>query len=71
MSISFLCSWFRKNIPEAGASVQPPALPNTEDYLRRMSVLPYLEDLHYGQDSTDDEDVEEIDDETVPVQESM
>lgn len=40
-------SWFRKKHPRTFDYVCPPPLPDSDDKLRNMTVLPYLEDLHH------------------------
>ena len=49
-------SWFKKKHPRTLDFVPPPPLPDTDDPLRSMTVVPYLEDLHSG-DPPSDEDV--------------
>lgn len=62
-SFSSLCSWFRKKHPRTLDYVPPPPLPETHDWQRRMTVLPYLEDLHRGPES--EEELEEYDDQQI------
>ena len=51
-------SWFRKKHPRALEYVAPPPLPDSEDGLRCMTVLPYLEDLHRGATPSEEEEYE-------------
>ena len=43
----------------------PPPLPDSDDHLRCMTVVPYLEDLHHGGTSSDEygEEEEELEEE--------
>lgn len=47
--------WFRKKIPRTSEVVDFPPLPEGGDLLRSMSVIPYIEDLHSGVPSDEDE----------------
>jgi len=52
-----LCfSWFRKKHPRTLDYVPPPPLPDSDDHLRCMTVLPYLEDLYMNEQTEEEED---------------
>ncbi|ELT96788.1 hypothetical protein CAPTEDRAFT_158801 [Capitella teleta] len=53
--------WFRKKHPLTLDYVHPPPLPGSEDCTRTMTVLPYLDDLHRGEE----DDLGDYDDEAV------
>ena len=48
-------SWYRKKIPRTSEIVDFPPLPEGGDLLRSMSVIPYIEDLHSGEPSDEEE----------------
>lgn len=53
--------WFRKKAPRKHGEdyVHSPPLPETEDELRSMTVIPYLEALHCGETPSEEEYYEE------------
>ncbi|KAL4236957.1 Serine/threonine-protein kinase stk11 [Mactra antiquata] len=53
--------WYRKKFPRTCDIVPFPCHPELDDQLRCMTVLPYIEDLHLGMYS-DDEEYEESED---------
>ncbi len=55
------CSWFRKKHPRTLDYVSLPPLPDTDDPLRCMTVLPYLEDLHCADATTPTDDTPDED----------
>ncbi|KAK2159643.1 hypothetical protein LSH36_149g04063 [Paralvinella palmiformis] len=48
--------WFRKKHPRTLDYVPPPPLPDSDDHLRCMTVLPYLEDLYMNEQTEEEED---------------
>ena len=51
----YIYSWYKKKHPRTLDYVPPPPLPDTDDALRSMTVIPYLEDLHCGDPQSDEE----------------
>ncbi|XP_064617141.1 serine/threonine-protein kinase stk11-like [Liolophura sinensis] len=52
--------WFRKKHPKLLERVTVPPLPEADDELRSMTVVPYLEDLHSSSHTSDAEEEEEF-----------
>lgn len=50
-----LHDWFRKKIPRTKDIVDFPPMPEGGDLLKSMSVIPYIEDLHSGVPSDEEE----------------
>ncbi|RUS86945.1 hypothetical protein EGW08_005270 [Elysia chlorotica] len=59
--------WFIKQHPRVFASVKiPPRPEDPDDVLRSMTVIPSLNAMHYGDDTEDDEEDDEIHEFSVP-----
>jgi len=56
---TYFFSWFRKKHPRTLEYVCPPPAPESNDQLRTMTVVPYLEDLHRGEDNSEEGDEDE------------
>ncbi|XP_052775856.1 serine/threonine-protein kinase STK11-like isoform X2 [Mya arenaria] len=48
--------WYRKKFPRTCEKVPFPVHPESGDELRNMTVIPYVEDLHRGESSEDEEE---------------
>ncbi|XP_013399905.1 serine/threonine-protein kinase STK11 [Lingula anatina] len=52
-------NWYRKKISRTTEYVMPPPLPDSDDPLRCMTVIPYLEAFHCGEEYDEEEEYED------------
>ncbi|CAH1789539.1 unnamed protein product [Owenia fusiformis] len=50
-----LHDWFRKKHPRTLEFIKPPSLPDMDDPLHSMTVMPYIDDLYRGDEYEDEE----------------